>query len=77
MSSYAIKTLAKKYGVDYDAALNYADFVILRLQDTTRGPGYWHQMAIDALEKARIEGALNQDDLIKELLQMRGERAGR
>lgn len=77
MSSYAIKTLANKYGVDYDAALNYADYVILRLQDTTRGPGYWHQKAINVLEKARFDGDLDEDAFIKELLQMRGERTGR
>lgn len=77
MSSYAIKALAKKYNVDYDDALNYADYVILRISEGMRGPNVWHQKAIDRLEVLRHDGtSLDQDAFIKDLLSLRAQRRG-
>lgn len=76
MSSYAIKALAKKYNVDYDAALNYADYVILRMSLPPYHPNVWHQKAIDKLEDSRYDENidLDQDAFIKELLSLRNQR---
>lgn len=75
MSSYAIKALAKKFNVDYDAALNYADYVILRMHQPPFRPNVWHQQAIDKLEASRHDTiGLDQDAFIKELLSLRNQR---